>query len=261
MATVRTRREPPPFRPVRVARTEQRTPYLVRVTLGGPALDGLELGLPAASVRVLLPEPGARDVVIPTWEDNEFLNADGTRPLIRTLTPLRLDTTTDTAELDVDVVCHGDSPLTTWATTAVEGTPAAVSGTGRGYEIDPAATDVLLVGDESALPAISTVIPALPVTARVRVLAEVRAEDGAPDLPDHPGLEVQWCLAEPDGAPGSAMVAALAVAEVGSDSHVWAAGEAAAVQRIRKHLFDTVGLARSHAVVRGYWKVGRAERG
>ena len=35
------------------------------------------------------------------------------------------------------------------------------------------------------------------------------------------------------------------------------AGEAAAVQRIRHHLFDERGLSRSHAVVRGYWKHGR----
>ena len=36
------------------------------------------------------------------------------------------------------------------------------------------------------------------------------------------------------------------------------AGEAAAVQRIRKHLFDERDLPRSHCTVRGYWKHGRA---
>ena len=39
---------------------------------------------------------------------------------------------------------------------------------------------------------------------------------------------------------------------------VWAAGEAAAVQRIRRHLFEQRGLTRTQAVVRGYWKHGRA---
>src|SRR5690606_33718494 len=56
---VRTRRPPPPFRPARVARTERLTPRMVRVTLAGPALRGLTIDAPAASVRVLLPEPGA----------------------------------------------------------------------------------------------------------------------------------------------------------------------------------------------------------
>jgi NADPH-dependent ferric siderophore reductase len=39
---------------------------------------------------------------------------------------------------------------------------------------------------------------------------------------------------------------------------VWVAGEAAAVQRIRKHLFEERGVARGTAVVRGYWKRGRS---
>ena len=39
---------------------------------------------------------------------------------------------------------------------------------------------------------------------------------------------------------------------------VWVAGEAAGVQRIRRHLFEERGLTRAQATVRGYWKHGRA---
>ncbi|MFV2000229.1 MAG: SIP domain-containing protein [Acidimicrobiia bacterium] len=38
---------------------------------------------------------------------------------------------------------------------------------------------------------------------------------------------------------------------------MWAAGEAAAMQRIRKHLFDERDFQRSHATVRGYWQRNR----
>jgi NADPH-dependent ferric siderophore reductase len=38
---------------------------------------------------------------------------------------------------------------------------------------------------------------------------------------------------------------------------VWAAGEAAAMQRIRRHLFDEREVPRAQATVRGYWKHGR----
>ncbi len=54
------------------------------------------------------------------------------------------------------------------------------------------------------------------------------------------------------------MMAAVEALDLAPDARVWAAGEAAAVQRIRTHLFDGRGLARSQAVVRGYWKHGRA---
>ena len=43
------------------------------------------------------------------------------------------------------------------------------------------------------------------------------------------------------------------------DSHIWVAGEAAAVQRIRKQLFDDRGMSRDRTTIRGYWKHGRAE--
>ena len=53
------------------------------------------------------------------------------------------------------------------------------------------------------------------------------------------------------------LVSAVTGADIDHDTLVWAAGEAAAMQRIRKHLFDERGLARASAVVRGYWKRGR----
>jgi NADPH-dependent ferric siderophore reductase len=62
----------------------------------------------------------------------------------------------------------------------------------------------------------------------------------------------------PEGAPpGDALVAAVRRAEIDPTARVWAAGEAAAVQRIRRHLFEDRGFARAQTTVRGYWKHGR----
>ena len=259
MAELRTRREPPPLRPVAVRSVERRTPHLVRLTLGGPALEGFEPPGPAASVRLLLPSPTTGALVLPTWDGNEFLDADGGRPLLRTLTPLRFDPAAP--HLDVEVVLHGDAPLSAWATAATEGSPVAVSGPGRAYEVDPAAPAFLVAGDESALPAITTLLPALPPEADVQVLVEVRADDARVDLPPHPRARVRWLVAEPGAGPGDAMVAAVTAAEVPADARVWVAGEAAAVQRVRRHLFEDRQLPRGRATVRGYWKRGRAEGG
>ena len=59
-------------------------------------------------------------------------------------------------------------------------------------------------------------------------------------------------------APGDAVAEAVIAAPLHDDGRIWAAGEAAAMQRVRRHLFETVGVPRSRAVVRGYWKHGRA---
>ncbi len=253
MSDIRTRREPPHFRRVRLARLTEQTPHLVRVTLTGDELAGLDPGLPAASVRLLLPRD-SHGLVVPTWNGNEFLFDDGSRPPIRTLTPLRLDGVAH--ELDVAVVRHGEAPLSSWVDAAAPGDEVAVAGTGRGYEIDPAARSYLLAGDESALPAIGVLLDALPADAAVRVLVEARDADRL-DLPVHPGATLTASEPAP-GRPGAALVdLVVRQPDLGADVRVWAAGEAAAVQAIRRHLFEDRGLPRSQAVVRGYWKIGR----
>ena len=233
----------------------ERSPHLMRITLTGPDLRGLELGLPAASVRLLLPPVGTNEVVVPTWNGNEFLFEHGERPVIRTLTPLQFDP--GTPELDVEVVRHGHGPLSTWAAAARPGDRGALSGPGRGYEVDPSAPSYLLAGDESALPAITQLIPLLPATAEVLVLIEVGSLEARIDLPPHPHLTEQWHQLPADARGGDALVAGVLGVDLDPEVRVWAAGEAAAVQRIRKYLFDERGLTRSRAVVRGYWKHGR----
>jgi NADPH-dependent ferric siderophore reductase len=246
------RREPPAFRLLEVRGVEARTPRLQRLVLGGPALAGFDVDLPAASVRLLLPQPDG-SLVIPVWNGNEFLFADGSRPPIRTLTPLPAG---NDDEVTVDVVLHGPGALSTWARDARPGTPVALSGPGRGYEVDDSARAFLLVGDESALPAITTVVPALPLDATVDVVVEVTDPAARIVLPEHPRLTEQWCVASPS-APGAASHEAVVERAVAPTTQVWAAGEAAAMQRLRKHLFDDRGVPRSAAVVRGYWKRGR----
>jgi len=230
---------------------------MVRVTLAGPELVGLESGDPGSSVRLLLPR-GGDAIEVPTWNGNEFLHADGGRPRIRTLTPLGVRGSDDGAELDVDIVVHDDSPLSTWARSAVPCDAAAVSGTGSGYTVDPSVGSYVLLGDESAVPAISTLLRALPSDAPIRVVIERRADAEPVPLPDHRGAHVTWSVLDGDAPPGDTLVAAAATVDVGIDTRVWAAGEAAGVQRLRRLLLGERGLARTHATIRGYWKVGRA---
>jgi NADPH-dependent ferric siderophore reductase len=131
-----------------------------------------------------------------------------------------------------------------------------VSGPGAGYAIDPAAPAYVLAGDESALPAITSLLAALPSAAEVAVVVEAREAAAIVELPDHGGATVRWCELPAGSTPGDALVAAVVATPLVDGARVWVAGEAAAVQRIRGHLAEA-GVPRSHAVVRGYWKHGR----
>ena len=265
MTEVRTRREPPKFRTLAVRRTEALTPRLLRVTLGGDELAGLTLDLPAASVRLLLPSAGRPDLVMPAWNGNEFLLPDGSRPTIRTLTPRHVDPEART--LDVDVVVHDGGALSAWAQAARPGDAVAVSGPGRGYTVDRAAARYLLAGDETAIPAIAQLLEHLPDALPVQVLVEVA--DPAARLPltspasGRDRVEVTWCDLPPGAPPGDVLVPAVTSATEALDptTRIWVAGEAAAVQRIRRMLFQDRGVPRAHAAVRGYWRHGRAGDG
>ena len=225
---------------------------MVRVTLGGPNLAGLTVEQPAASVRLLLPSPGTDDLVIPLWNGNEFLLPDGSRPLIRTFTPRRFDP--DELHLDLDLVIHDGGVASGWAQSAPIGARAAVSGTGRGYVIDKDAPEYVLVGDETALPAIAQLLEEVPSTVPIRVFVEVVDPAARVALPDHPLAVVEW-LALPAGrSAGGALIDAVERAVVDPSAKLWCAGEAAAMHALRTHLFRERGISRSQATIRGYWK-------
>lgn len=234
---------------------------MVRVTFAGSELEDLVVSQPAASVRLLLPSAGSQELVMPTWNGNEFLLPDGSRPAIRTFTPLRRGVLPDVAELDLEIVVHGGGVASTWAGAVEPGAPAAFSGPGRGYEIDPEAPGFCLAGDETAIPAIGQLLEALPHDRPVQIHIEVVHPDARLALPEHPRATIRWHVLPSGEAPGTALLAAVRSAEIGPSDRVWAAGEAAGVQRIRRHLFEDGGLPRRQAAIRGYWKHGRAGDG
>jgi NADPH-dependent ferric siderophore reductase len=230
-----------------VQATSPVSPRLLRVTLTGDELDGLVVEDPAASVRLLLPSPGTDELVMPAWNGNEFLLSDGRRPILRTFTPRRVDAVA--LEVDVDVVLHDGGVASGWATAAQPGDAVAVSGPGRGYAIDPDAPAYFLAGDETAIPAITQLLEAIPRDTPVQVHIEIASPDARLELAAHPTATVEWHQ--------GALFDAIRAADIATGTRIWAAGEAAAMQRIRRHLFDERGIPRAHATVRGYWKHGR----
>jgi NADPH-dependent ferric siderophore reductase len=68
---------------------------------------------------------------------------------------------------------------------------------------------------------------------------------------------VAWHDLPSGGQPGDALVAAVLRAEPQVGTRVWMAGEAAAMQRIRRYLIGERQLPRPQTSIRGYWKHGR----
>ncbi len=230
---------------------------MLRLTFEGAHVHELAGHEPAASVRLLVPSPGATELVIPTWNGNEFLLPDGSRPALRTFTPLRVDP--DGGRIDLEIVRHPGGAVSTWAEDAGPGSPAAISGPGSGYVPDQRAARFVLLGDETALPAISQLVEMLPTDAPLEIHVEVTSEDARIELPQRDGCELTWYVTPSDELPGTGLVDVIrGVTAVDDHTRIWAAGEAASMQAIRAHLFKTLGIPRSQASVRGYWKPARS---
>jgi len=251
-----------------VERTERLSPHLVRVHLGGPAFDAFvgaadpeRLDATDKYVKLLLARHELR--LTPPY-DLDALRAvlpKADLPARRTYTVRAVDHATRT--IAVDFVVHGDDGLAgPWAAAAQPGDLLALSGPGGGYapSTDPAVTHVLL-GDDSALPAVAAALEAMVATATGVALVEVAGP--ADELPlAHPeGVDLRWLHRDATGAePGTLLLeAARSLERASRPVQVFAHGERTAIKAIRRLLQDDWGLEKSEMSLSAYWALGRAE--
>lgn len=249
------RKPPPPFEPVTVVGREVLSRRLVRLTFEGDVLRTLTVEQPAASVRFVVPWPDT-ELELPQWNGNEFLLADTSRPALRTFTPLRPDN--EAGRLDLEIVRHPGGAVSQWAESADVGDEAAISGPGVGYEFPADADRLLVLGDETAIPAIRQLVEMAPDSLTLLVRVEVVDAAARIELSPRADHEVRWHVTPEGRIPGGLLAETVeAIGGLSDGTDVWAAGEASSMQRIRNHLFKTLGVERSRATVRGYWKPAR----
>ncbi len=243
------KRAPP--RRAQVARVEQVLPRLTRVTFGGDELAGFGPAKPGGHIKLLFPEPGV------DWQPvgrGETSNAP--RPPSRTYTPRRFDAAQGT--LEVEFVLHGDGIATNWLEQAKPGDPLFIGGPGGGYDIPEDAEALVLLADDTALPATGMMLEALPDGCLPYVFCEVTdTDDNRPLSPDVPSTPNWLYRAENNARPGSLLEeAAKALETPPGNCYWWIACEAATMRRIRQHLLKERGIELSHIHSRGYWKLG-----
>jgi NADPH-dependent ferric siderophore reductase len=182
-------------------------------------------------------------------------------PVVRTYTALFPDV--DAGTLAIDFVVHGDEGVAgPWARRAAPGDVLLANGPGGAYRPDPEADWHLLVGDESAVPAITAALAVLPEDAVTRVVVLVDSPADEPDLPVPAKGELVFVHRSAGGGDGALLAAVRALDWPAGRVHVFAHGEAQEIMhRVRPYLFGERGLARDQVSVSGYWRRGRTEEG
>lgn len=203
---------------VEVARVERVSPSFVRIELAGPELADFGTPGPVLDQRIKLIFPNARGV-LPSFADADeswwttwMQIPEAERGSMRTYTvrDVLAEGTTE-ARLVVDIVVHDDHQRpeassdhlegtgNRWALQAQPGQRLVVLCPRRGHEfggIEWAPGDaerLLLVGDETALPAIRGILRDLPAEARGAAFVEVPVDDDRLDDVAAPaGIELVW---------------------------------------------------------------------
>lgn len=279
----------------RLTARRQLTPHMVRLTFTGDDLD--RCGDTLLDQRIKLAFGSSESLASIPDGDDWYAACKAAEPpvVVRTYTIAGLRR--PEREMDVDFVSHGtEGPASRFALQAVPGDEVLIAAPDReveghdtvGLAWRPGADRVLLVGDETSLPAVINIIGSLPAHATGDVLVEVPSADDAQGVTTPEGVRLQWCARDGAG-PGSAVLPRLAetlavqVAEAeeespdtnpdapllweegstaDTDSHyrAWIAGEAGWVKQTRR-LLSEAGVPRERSSFMGYWKAGQAAIG
>ena len=248
----------PTFHRAAVAEASRLTPRMRRITLAGDDLASYPNDGPGTHCKLVLPAAGQTEVPLPAQGPDGLQWPDG-RPTMRTYTPRHVDTAG--RRLIVDFALHAPGgPATTWAASAEPGDKVVVTG-GRGaYRIDPEAAFTVIAADETALPAVATILEDAPEGARVLLFAEV-ADPGEHLVFDTAAdLSTTW-LHRGDAANGAGEQAATAVSAATlpeGPGRFWVGLEAGAMRTVRRHLIGERRVPRDSVYTRAYWKYGAA---
>lgn len=212
-----------------------------RITFGGDSLAAYPAGGEGRYIKLFLDTAGQENPSVRTYT-------------IRNHRPRCL-------EIDVDFVMHGDHGVASaWAHRAKVGDTVTVGGPGPGKMVDTSADWFFLVGDMTALPALSVNLEALPESAVGYAVVEVIDDCDQQELKAPPGMEIHWvrCPPHEKGAEWITNYVRERSWLEGRPS-VWAASEFETMRALRRYFKSERGLPKSDVYVSSYWKNGLRE--
>lgn len=259
---------------LRVLRRERLSPHFARVTLGGGDIERFRHMGYDQWFRLFLPVTGGAGALTRLPKKLTMLSyaryltiAKAERPVLRNYTVRGYRPGgPEGPELDVDFVLHGSAddgaagPAATWAQSCAPGDAVAILDEGIGFNPPASLGRVLLVTDESGLPAAAGILGSLPADAEGQAIIEIPSGADRQELAAPAGIEVTWLAREDGAAPGAVPgQAALAAAEAlplpAEPFYGWTVGESSLPVGLRRH-WVKAGVPKENIMFCGYWRSG-----
>ena len=211
------------------------SPNMLRLTLGGAELAGFTSSAPDDHIKLFVRDHDGVEVM-------------------RYYTPRRFYP--DENRLDIDFALHDAGPATLWANNAQVGDRAEIGGPRGSQIVSGPISRWILIGDETALPAIARRVEELPPGVPVSSLVAIPTPEDKQDFETDADLSASWvCRTNPTDWTG--LLAKLADMPVERDAFVWIAAEANVARHVRHHLEER-GHPRGWMKASGYWIAGQA---
>jgi NADPH-dependent ferric siderophore reductase len=237
-------------RKLTVARIERLPPKMIRVVLRGEELQGFTSRGFDDHIKVIFPpnDPAARD---------SSALGGAIAPCMRDFTPRHFDATA--GELWIDFFLHDAGPAAAWAAQASAGQTLEIGGPRGSAVIALEGIDAhVLIGDETAIPAISRRLEELPPDSQALVAIETDAHFERPVLASRAAMTVVWVARDGrSGSPARELIDTLRTTEFPpGHCFVWVAIESRAARAIRNYLREERGLDKQWIKAAGYWQRG-----
>ncbi|MVA37113.1 siderophore-interacting protein [Agrobacterium vitis] len=216
------------------------TPMMLRLVLTGPELEGFKSLSADDHIKVFAFDAAGR------VERRDY-------------TPRHFDVSRN--ELTVDFAMHEAGPVTNWARDAVVGDAAKIGGP-RGSVILPEDFDWwLLIGDETALPAIGRRLGDLSRGTNVTTMVSVSGPEEEQVFTTKTNHEAVWVhrpLSQADD-PSLLMKALENFQMPTGDGFIWIAAEAGVCRALREFVLSVMRHPLQWHRASGYWVKGKAD--
>ncbi len=237
-----------------VVETIRLTPSLIRIVLGGDGLDGFETTSSTDQYVNALFVPDEAPYAVPFDLDVARTGPPEHRPVGRRYTIRSWDP--ETRRVAIDFVVHGDSGVAgPWAQRAEVGDLLQFIGPSGGYSPSEGADWHLMVGDESALPAIAASLERVRAGRPVEVVVIVDGPEHELPLPSPGDVTIRWIhrSSRPDHR-GLLLEAVESLEFRDGEVDVFVHGEASEVRAVRRHLITDRGVPREGTSISPYWR-------
>lgn len=225
------------------------SPNMIRIQLQGAALGDFPSGAEGGYVKLLFPQ------TVSLESDEE------SKPRMRSYTVRHFDSSA--LILDLDFVAHGDNgPASAWALSCVIGDEISLIGPGAVKLPDFTSDWFFLVGDMTALPALSVIAERLPETAMGYLVVELIDNQDKPELSLPKGMEL-ICVVNPDQEKVNTLLVdkVLSLPWLAGHGFVWSACEMNSMRLLRDYFLGDKKVQKDHIYISSYWKMGVSDEG